>query len=202
MVFKIAVLASTHGTDMQAIIDEIEAGKIDAEISCVISNRQCYALERARQHKIEAIFIDPKNKTREEFDRLVVKELEKRKIDLVLLIGYMRIISDYFVGRYKNRIMNIHPSLLPAFAGGMDKDVHKTVLDFGAKVTGCTLHFVNETVDGGPIIFQKTVDISDSDTPESLKEKVQRAEQEVLLRAVRLFKEGKIKTEGSKVKIG
>lgn len=201
MTLSIAVLASTRGTDMQAIIDEIEAGRLDAKISCAVSNKVCYALERARKHGIETVFIDPEGKTREEFDKLAVAELEKRKIELVLLIGYMRILSPYFISRYRNKIMNIHPSLLPAFGGGMDKDVHKDVLDYGCKVTGCTLHFVNEIVDSGPIIFQKAVSVEENDTPDSLKEKVQKAEQEVLIAAIRLFSEGKIKVEGSKVRI-
>lgn len=198
---NIAVLASTKATDMQAIIDEIKNG-LDAKIACVISNKQdAYALERARNHNIEARFIDPKNKTREEYDEEIVRELEKRNVDLVLLIGYMKIVSPYFVGKYRDRIMNIHPSLLPAFGGGMDKDVHKTVLESGCKVSGCTLHFVTEDVDAGPIILQKTVEIDENETTDSLKEKVQKAEQEVLVRAVRLFSEGKIRVEGKRVSI-
>lgn len=198
---KLGILASTNATDMQAIIDEIKNG-LDAKIECVISNKQdAYALERARNHNIEAIFIDPRNKTREEYDAEIARELEKRNVDLVLLIGYMKIVSPYLVGKYRNRIMNIHPSLLPAFGGGMDKDVHKTVLESGCKVTGCTLHFVTEDVDAGPIILQKAVEIEENETVDSLKEKVQKAEQEVLVRAVELFSEGKIRVEGNRVKI-
>ena len=144
MTLNLAVLASTKATDMQAIIDEIAAGRLDARITCVISNKECYALERARKHGIEAIFINPSGKTREEFDRLAVAEMEKRNVQLVLLIGYMRILSSYFIGKYRNKIMNIHPSLLPAFGGGMDKDVHQAVLDYGCKVTGCTLHLLQK----------------------------------------------------------
>ncbi|RLI93516.1 MAG: phosphoribosylglycinamide formyltransferase, partial [Candidatus Altiarchaeales archaeon] len=142
---KIGVLASTRGTDLQAIIDEIEQGKLNAEVSVVISNKEdAYALERARKHGIDAVFIDPKGKTREEFDREVMKILDKKGVDVIALIGYMRLLSPEFVNRYRNRIMNVHPSLLPAFAGGMDKNVHKTVLEHGVKVTGCTIHFVDE----------------------------------------------------------
>ena len=198
----IGVLASTRGTDLQAVIDEIESGKLDAEIACVISNKQdAYALERAREHKIEAIYIDQKNKTREQFDEEVIKELERRNVELILLIGYMRYLSKPFIEKYRNRIMNIHPSLLPAFAGGMDKSVHETILEHGCKVTGCTLHFVDEGADTGPIIQQKAVEITEDDTVESLKEKVQKAEQEIILKSVRLFQEGRLKVEGRKVKI-
>ena len=131
-----------------------------------------------------------------------MKELEKRApIDLILLIGYMRILSNEFVRRYRWRIMNIHPSLLPAFAGGMDLDVHRAVLDYGVKVTGCTLHFVDEGVDTGPIILQKPVKVDEDDTPETLKSKVQKAEQEIILEAIKLFKQGRLRVEGRRVRI-
>ena len=200
---RIAVLGSTRGTDLQAVIDAIESGGLDAEVVCVISNRRkAYILERARKHGIEAIYISPKGLSREEYDRLVMKELEKRApIDLVLLIGYMRILSNEFVRRYRWRIMNIHPSLLPAFAGGMDLDVHRAVLDYGVKVTGCTLHFVDEGVDTGPIILQKPVKVDEDDTPETLKSKVQKAEQEIILEAIKLFKQGRLRVEGRRVRI-
>lgn len=200
---RIAVLGSTRGTDLQALIDAIKSGELDAEIVCVISNRRkAYILERARKHSIEAIYISPKGLSREEYDRLVIRELEKRApIDLILLIGYMRILSVEFVRRYRWRIMNIHPSLLPAFAGGMDLDVHKAVLEYGVKVTGCTLHFVDEGVDTGPIILQKPVKVDEDDSPETLKSKVQKAEQEVILEAIKLFKQGRLKVEGRRVRI-
>ena len=199
---KIGVLASTRGTDLQAIIDEIEQGKLDAEVSVVISDRpDAYALERARKHGIEAIFIDPKGKTREEFDREVMKILDEKQVDVVALIGYMRILSKEFVRKYRNRIMNVHPSLLPAFAGGMDKNVHKAVLDYGVKVTGCTIHFVDETVDGGPIILQAAVPVEEDDTVDTLKEKVQALEKKLYPEALRLFHEGRLKIEGRRVRI-
>jgi phosphoribosylglycinamide formyltransferase-1 len=202
MTINLGILASTRGTDMQAIIDAIERKELDAKIACVVSNKEdCFALERARKHGIEAIFIDPKGKTREEFDREVMRELEKRNVDLVLLIGYMRIVGDEFVEKYRNRMMNIHPSLLPAFGGGMDKEVHKTILDYGVKVSGCTLHFVTEDVDAGPIIAQKAVEIDENETVDSLKEKVQKAEQEIILKAINWFKDGKLKVEGRRVRI-
>jgi formyltetrahydrofolate-dependent phosphoribosylglycinamide formyltransferase len=200
MTTKIAVLGSTRGTDMQAIMDAIGAGGLDAEISVVISNRlDAYILERARKHGIDAMFIDYAGKEREAFDREMAEEIDKRDVNLILLIGFMRILSPWFCRRYGNRIMNIHPSLVPAFEGGMDLDVHGEVLKRGCKVSGCTLHFITEDVDRGPIIMQKPVMVDNDDTPETLKEKVQKAEQEVLVRAVRLFGEGKIKVDGNKV---
>ena len=191
---RIGVLASTKATDMQAIIDAITSKKLNATISVVISNKEnAYALKRAKKHNIKAVFIDSKNKVREVYDKEVAAVLDENKVDLVLLIGYMRILSPWFVRRFKNRIMNIHPSLLPAFAGGMDKDVHKEVLNYGCKVTGCTLHFVDESVDGGPIIMQKAVEVEENETVVSLKEKVQKAEQKIILKAIDLFGKGKIK---------
>ena len=218
VILNIGVLASTKATDLQAVIDAIEAKKLNAKISVVISNKKdAYALERARKHNIEAVFIDPKSeyilieakgtenelkeKQREEFDKKVAKVLDKHKVDLILAIGYMRIMSQWFVDKYRNKIMNIHPSLLPEFAGGMDKDVHAEVLKSGVKETGCTLHFIDETVDGGPIILQKKVPIDKDETVDTLKAKVQKAEQEVILEAVKLYDEGRLKVENGKVEI-
>lgn len=199
---KLGVLASTSGTDLQAIIDAIESGDLNAEIKVVISNKEdAYALERARKHRIEALFINPKGKTREEFDRAVSKELDARNIELIALIGYMRYLSKWFVNKYENKIMNVHPSLLPAFAGGMDKNVHKTILDWGCKVSGCTIHFVDEGADTGPIIIQKAVPIDEDDTIETLREKVQELEKQAYVEAVRLFGQGKLKVEGRIVRI-
>ena len=197
---NIGVLASTKATDMQAIIDAINAGKLDARISVVISNKKdAYALERAKKHNIRAIFLDPTGKEKGEYDKEIGRVLQNEKVELVLLIGYMKIISPWLVKKWKNRIINIHPSLLPAFAGGMDKDVHKEVLNAKVKVTGATLHFVTENVDSGPIILQKEVRIEENETVGTLKEKVQKAEQEIILKAIRLYSEGKIRVEGSKV---
>ena len=186
---------------MQAIIDAIDDKELDAEISVVIANKECYALERAKGYGIKAVYIPSKGKEREEFDKEVAAILDKEGIQLILLIGYMRILSSWFVNKYKNKIMNIHPSLLPAFAGGMDKDVHAEVLASGVKETGCTLHFVDEGADTGPIIFQKKVRIDEEETVETLKEKVQIAEQEIILKAIRLYAQGKIKVEDNEVNI-
>ena len=192
---KLAILASTKATDMQAVIDAIEQKRLNAAISIVISNKaDAYALERAKKHNINAVFIEPKGKDKETYDKEISKVLDDNKIDLILLIGYMRYLSPWFVNKYRWRVMNIHPSLLPKFAGGMDKNVHQAVLDAGEKVTGCTLHFVDEGADTGPIIMQKEVKIEKGETADTLKEKVQKAEQEVLLKAIDLFEKGKIKT--------
>lgn len=210
-ILNIGILASTKASDMQAIIDAIGAKKLNARISVVISDKKdAYALERAGKHGIKAVFIDPKaedmlkeikEKRRELFDKKVFKELEKNNAGLILMIGYMRIVSPWLVKKYKNKIMNIHPSLLPKFARDMDMDVHQAVLDAKEKVTGCTLHFVDESLDSGPIIMQKEVKVGKDDTAETLKEKVQKAEQEIIVKAVRLYSEGKIKVKGNKVVI-
>lgn len=196
---KLAVLGSTKGTDMQAIIDAIESGALDAKIVAVVSSvPDAFIVERARKHNLEAFTFNYKDySSREEFDRKVIAVLKGKQADLVLLIGYNRILSDHFCREYRHRIVNIHPSLLPAFAGGFDKNVHEEVLKAGVKVSGCTLHFVTEQVDGGPIIMQKAVEIREGDDADSLKDKVQAAEQEVFLKAIRLFNEGKIKVEGN-----
>ncbi len=197
---NIGILASTKGTDMQAVIDAINSKKLDAKISVVISNRQdAYALERARKHSIKAVFVEQKNKTREEFDKEASRILDQSKIDLILLIGYMRFLSPWFVNKYKNKIMNIHPSLLPKYAAGMDRNVHEQVLKNKEKVTGATLHFVDEGADTGPIIMQKEVKIDKNETVESLKEKVQKAEQEIIVKSIDLYSKGKLKVQENKV---
>ncbi|MCK4335529.1 MAG: phosphoribosylglycinamide formyltransferase [Candidatus Aenigmarchaeota archaeon] len=202
MTLKIGILGSTKGTDMQAITDAIERGELDAEIVCVISNEEdAFILERAREHGIEAIFIEYSGNRRILFDKAAAKEFDDRGAELILLIGFMRIVSPWFCKHYENRVMNIHPSLLPLFAGGMDTNVHEEVLNKGIKVTGCTLHFVTPQVDKGPIIMQKPVMVEDSDTPDTLKAKVQQAEQEIMVETIRKFGEGKIKVEGNRVKI-
>ena len=200
---KIAVLASTKASDMQAVINAIENGFLHAEIVAVISNKpDAYCLERAKKHKIPAYFVDPKSfPNRDEYDRAVLKILQQNETELVLMIGYMKIVGKEICEAYRWKLMNIHPSLLPAFAGGMDLNVHEEVIKSGAKITGCTLHFVTEEVDSGPIILQMPVDVADNDTADSLKEKVQIAEQDVILKGIKLFMEGKLVVEGNRVKI-
>ena len=191
---RISVFGSTKGTDMQAIIDWIESKKLDAEIVLVVSDKKdAYILERAKKHGIETAFADYKKFfSRPETEKWVAEQLHKKKVDLILLIGYMKIITPYLVNEFKGRMWNIHPSLLPKYAGGMDSNVHEEVLREGEKESGCTLHEVSEEVDKGRIILQKKVKIADGETSDSLKEKVQKAEQECLLEAIKMVTEGKI----------
>tara|TARA_Y100000310_G_scaffold109945_1_gene108419 strand:+ start:9475 stop:10089 length:615 start_codon:yes stop_codon:yes gene_type:complete len=202
-VLKIAVLASTKATSMQAILDAISSKELKVEISVLISNKkEAYALERASKAGVRAVFIDSNGKDREGYDKELAGEIDKYEVDLILLIGYMRLLSGWFVDKYNDKIINIHPSLLPEFAGGIDKEVHEKVLKAGVKETGCTLHFVDEGNDTGPIIMQKNVSVvGGGETVDSLRERVQEAEQEVLVKALRLFEQGKIKIEGKWVKI-
>ncbi len=196
---KIGVLASTRATDLQAIIDAIAQGKLNAEIRVLVSNNpESFALERARSHGIKAVFVGSQGKTREQYDDEVARIMEAEGVQLILLIGYLRWLSAPFVQKYSNRIMNVHPSLLPAFPG-MDKAVHESVLSAGCKITGCTVHFVDEGQDTGPIIIQGAVPVLDNDTADSLKERVQQAEKKCLVEAVRLFSKGRLKVEGKKV---
>ncbi|MBL7056017.1 phosphoribosylglycinamide formyltransferase [Candidatus Woesearchaeota archaeon] len=207
---NIGILGSTNGTDMQAVLDAISSKKINAKISVVISNREdAYILERARKHNLKSVFVDikqfsdisDKEQKREEFDKKISEVLDENGVELILAIGYMRFFSGWFVKRYEHKIMNIHPSLLPEFAGGMDLDVHAEVLKAGKKKTGATLHFVDETVDNGPIILQKEVLIDDEETKDTLKEKVQLAEQEIIVKGIELYEQGKIKVKDNKVTI-
>lgn len=186
---NIAVLGSTRGTDLQAILDAQSAGTLQpAQVVLVVSNKpDAYILERARQATVPTVVIASKGKTREDFDHELLQVLNDHNIDLVLLIGFMRILSPTIIDQYPQRIMNIHPSLLPKYAGGMNMDVHAEVLKNKEMVTGCTLHYVTSTVDEGPIILQKEVPVLPDDTPETLKIKVQHAEQEVLLEGIKLF---------------
>ncbi len=185
---NVGVIGSTKGTDLQAILDSIKSGKLDANISIVISNRTgAYILKRAQNHGIPSVFIDHKDRTRKEFDSEMTKILKKNKVDLVLLIGFMRILSSKFCNDWEGRILNVHPSLLPKYAGGMDTNVHEEVLRNKDKETGCTIHFVTDKVDGGPILIQKRCLVESDDTVESLKSKVQKLEGEAFLEAIPMF---------------
>lgn len=189
---NLAVFASTRGTDLQAIIDAIKSGQLqNVDLKFVLSNKQdAYILERARQAGFKTIFLDPKGKTREEYDAECLWHCQEHHIDLILFIGYMRLVTKTLIEPYRNRILNIHPSLLPKYPG-MDLDVHKAVLDAGEKETGCTLHFVDEGTDTGPIFIQRKLTINPGETPESLKERVQKLEQEVILEGIKKFRDEK-----------
>lgn len=195
--YRIGVLASTKGTDLQAIIDEINEGKMPGiEITVVLgNNKNAYALERARLQEIKGLFVDPKGKTREEYDRELARLLKKNKVDLVVLIGYMRILSPWFVRQFPRKIINVHPALMPKFSGPgyFGSNVHEEVLKAGEKETGCTIHFVEEGVDTGEIIVQKKVKITPGQTPGTLKEKVQNLEKKLYPEVIRKLAGGEIK---------
>lgn len=202
---KLAVFASGGGTNLQAIIDNIEAGKLGACLKVVISNNSnAFALERARKHNIQAIHLSQKMfATQDEFDDKLLSILQENQIDLVVLAGYMKILSPRVVRAYKNRMINIHPALLPHFGGeGMyGIHVHKAVINSGVKVTGVTVHLVDEIYDHGALIMQKCIPVLDDDTPESLAERVLKIEHEFYSQAIQLFAEEKIEVKGNKVYI-
>lgn len=185
---KLGVLGSTKGTDLQAIIDSIDQEKLDATVEVVISNSSnAYILERAANHNIPNYFISHLDKNREQFDDEISAILKKHEVDLVLLIGFMRILSSKFCKEWSGRILNVHPSLLPKYAGGMDMNVHEEVIKNRDMETGCTIHFVTEDVDSGPILIQKKCSVNINDTPDSLKKKVQTLEGEAFIDAIKLF---------------
>ncbi len=190
---KLGVLGSTRGTDLQAILEAVKDGRLNASVEIVISNREkAFILERARRHNIPAVFVSHRGKSREEFDAEMTTELKKKGVELVLLIGFMRILSARFCEDWKGRVMNVHPSLLPKYAGGMDTNVHEEVLKNGDPETGCTIHFVTAEVDAGPIIVQKKCPVASNDTPETLKAKVQQLEGEAFIEAIRKFQAGNL----------
>ena len=201
---RIAVLASGRGSNLQAIIDGIEAQQVDAHLVAVISNKQdAVALERARKHGVPDIFVDPKpfagrSDSRDAYDRALLNVLEKRDVELVLLAGYMKIVTGVLVNAFANRMMNIHPSLLPSFPG---LDVQRKAIEWGCKLAGCTVHFVTEGVDEGPIILQAAVPVLDRDTPDILAGRILEQEHKIYPRAVQLFAEGRLKVEGRLVLI-
>ena len=185
---NLGVLGSTNGTDLQAILDAIGAGKLDAKVSVVISNREnSYILDRAKKHNTPNVFINHKGKVREDFDSEMTNILKKHNVDLILLIGFMRILSSTFCSNWAGKILNVPPSLLPKYAGGMDTNVHEEVLKNNDKETGCTIHLVTDEVDSGPIIIQKRCEVDSNDTIDSLKSKVQILEGEAFLEAIPLF---------------
>ena len=202
---RLGVLVSGGGTNLQAIIDRIEDKTItNAEIAVVISNNQgAYALERAKTHGIQAECISPKDfADREEFHKALLKELQKNKVDLVVLAGYLVAIPPVIVEAYPNRIINIHPSLIPSFCGTgfYGLKVHEGVLDRGVKVTGATVHFVDTGTDTGPIILQKAVEVRNGDTPQILQKRVmEEAEWKILPAAINLIANDRVTVENNRV---
>lgn len=198
MTVKIAVLVSGNGSNLQAIIDSIEKGHIkNAAINVVISNKaNAYALERAKNHGINTVFLDPGEYDKDGYDRTILKILNQYNTDLLLLAGYFRILGNEIIELYRNRVMNIHPSLLPAFKG---LHAQKQAFEYGVKVAGCTVHFVDEGLDSGPIILQRCVPVLPGDTEETLTARILEQEHIIYPEAVRLFTEGKLKIEGRNV---
>lgn len=193
---RIAVFVSGGGTNLQSLIDETQKGHIDGEIVLVVSNRQkAYGLQRAKDAGIKAECIKD--------DQLLIQRLKEEKVDLIVLAGYLAIISDELIKLYHHRIMNIHPSLIPSFCGPgyYGIHVHEHAFARGVKVSGATVHFVSEVVDGGPIILQEAIDVSSASSPENMQQMVLQIEHRLLPKAVKLYCEGKIKVENERVSI-
>ncbi|MBN2096800.1 phosphoribosylglycinamide formyltransferase [Candidatus Peregrinibacteria bacterium] len=201
--YKVAVLASTNGTNFQSLLDAKKSGilKDSVQICCLVTNKECGAVEKAISAGIPYHIVDQKGESREDFDKKVMAVLDEYQPDLLVLGGYMRIISNGMVDKYRNRIINIHPSLLPKFGGGMSMDVHRAVIEAGETETGMTIHLIDEGVDTGPIVLQKSCSVDPSDTPETLKDKVQALEKEWYPKVVQLFADGKIKVKDNHVVI-
>ncbi|NOZ68473.1 MAG: phosphoribosylglycinamide formyltransferase [Deferribacteres bacterium] len=194
----LGVLASGRGSNFQSIIDSIESGALNARIAVLITdNPGAYALERAAKHNIEALIIRPRDfPDKDAYYSHIAGELGKRGVELVILAGFMRVVGKALIEKYPNRIMNIHPALLPSFPGLHGQ---KQAVDYGVKISGCTVHFVDEGVDTGPVIIQAAVPVYHDDTEETLSERILREEHRIFPEAIRLYAEGRISVEGRKV---
>lgn len=197
---NIAVIVSGRGSNLQAIIDSIENGYLKAQITVVISDvENAYALERARKHGIKAVFVNPKKfASKELYEKEVLSILKTYGAELILLAGYMKIVGETLLMAYRSRILNIHPALLPAFPG---LHAQKQAFDHGVKVAGCSVHFVDESLDGGPIILQRCVEVKEDDTAETLADRILEQEHKIYPEAVKLFVENRLRIEGRKVRI-
>lgn len=197
---RVGVLISGNGTNLQEIIDHSELGELNAEVVCVVSNKaDAFGLERAKKHGIAALHLDHRSFSgRQEYDTALVDTLKSFKVDLVVLAGFMRIVTPVLLDAFPNRVMNIHPALLPSFPG---LDAQKQALDYGAKISGCTVHFVDAGTDTGPIILQSAVPILEDDTEKTLSERIHFEEHRLYPAAIKLFAEGRLTVEGRKVRI-
>ncbi len=194
---KIGVLISGSGTNLQSIIDKSK--QIGVQVKVVVSNKKdAFGLERAKKAGIRAEFVDADGKSREEHEKEVAKILDSEGVELVVLAGYMRMLTPWFIRKYHYKIINIHPALLPSFAGTHG---YEDAWNYGVKVSGCTVHFVDEGMDSGPIIIQRANEVKDDDTLETFRERGLKIEHEALPLAIKLFAQGKLKIEGRKVKI-
>ena len=196
--FKLAILVSGHGSNLQAIIDSIEKNNLAAEISLILSNvPDAYALQRGKKHRLESIFLDPKSfSSRDDYEKQMIELLQTKSIDLVCLAGFMRILGKKFIEAFSGKIINIHPSLLPAFPG---LNVQEKALQHGVRFSGCTVHFVNEEVDGGAIISQAVVPILDADDTQSLSDRILEQEHIIYPEAIRLIIEDRLEFSGRRV---
>ena len=201
---RLGVLVSGRGSNLQAIMNEIEAGTVKAAIAVVISNKQGVpALERAERHGLITVFLDPKSvadtpNPRQAYDQKLLETLQHHRVQLVVLAGYMKIVTSVLIDSYESRIMNIHPALLPSFPG---LDAQRQALDHGVKVSGCTVHFVTEGMDTGPIILQRAVPVEEGDSADTLAERILKEEHGLLPRAIQLFAEGRLTVKGRAVHI-
>ena len=196
-VHRLGILLSGRGSNFIAIADNVAAGKIPAEIAAVISNRpDAPGLEEAKRRGLDARLIPSRGLEREQYDRIVVEVLQSKQVDLVCLAGFMRLLSPYFVSQFPNRILNIHPSLLPAFPG---LEAQRQALEYGVRITGCTVHFVDENLDAGPIILQSAVPVLDGDTAETLSARILAEEHRIYSEAITLVLSGCLRVEGRRV---
>ena len=194
---RLGILISGRGSNFEAIADSVAAGKVDAEIAVVIANRpEAAGLESARRRGLNAVCLPSKGLDREVYDRTLAAELEKNAVDLVCLAGFMRLLSAGFIRRFPNRILNIHPSLLPAFPG---LDAQHQALAHGVKITGCTVHFVDEDLDAGPIVIQAAVPVRDDDSPDTLSARILQEEHRIYSEAIRIVLAGNYRIEGRRV---
>jgi phosphoribosylglycinamide formyltransferase-1 len=194
---NLGVLVSGSGSNLQAIIDNVEAGRVDARIRIVISNLpEVYALERAKKHGIPSLLIPHKGLKREEYDQKMVEALKAHEVELVVLAGFMRIITSVLLRAFPMRVMNIHPALLPAFPG---THVWQTQIDSGVKFAGCTVHFVDEGTDTGPIIIQAVVPVYDDDTADTLNARILKQEHKIYSQAIQMYAEGRLEIQGRRV---
>jgi len=198
--FKIAVLASGRGSNFQAILNNVKSGNLDVEINVLISDRRAAkAIEIAQENNIDTVYFNIKEyPSHDEFDKSIAEELKRREIDLICLAGYMKIVGQPILEAFKNKIINIHPALLPSFPG---LDAQKQAVEYGVRYSGCTVHFVDEGVDSGPIILQQVVPVEQNDTYESLAERILKEEHKLYSKAIDLISKGKIRIEGRKVHI-
>ena len=194
---RIGILLSGRGSNFEAIARQIDEGKLSAEIAVVVSNLESApGLRRARERGLNVFFASSKGLSREAFDRQVIQILEETRVDLVCLAGFMRLLSPSFIQAFRNRVLNIHPSLLPAFPG---LDAQRQALEYGVKVSGCTVHFVDEGLDSGPIVLQAVVPVLDGDTEESLSSRILEQEHQIYPKAIQYVLDGQIRFNGRRV---